>query len=88
MYLKINGLFLKKFLISFCIAKAFFLIESSILLANTTALIPSNFGLNRAETMTAYPYKGSYFWYNPALFKYSGLKINFVGLDIILDDNT
>ena len=88
MYLKINGLFLKKFLISFCIAKAFFLIESSILLANTTAMIPSNFGLNRAETMTAYPYKGSYFWYNPALFKYSGLKINFVGLDIILDDNT
>ncbi|MDC0254284.1 hypothetical protein OAK75_05255 [Bacteriovoracales bacterium] len=54
--------------------------------AETTAVIPSNFSLNRAETMTAYPYKGSYFWYNPALFTYSTLKINLVGGDVILDD--
>ena len=88
MNLKISRLFFKKLLVSFCFIKALFFLEEQNLFANTTALIPSNFGLNRAETMTAYPYKGSYFWYNPALFKYSGLKINFVGLDVILDDNT
>ncbi|MBG09433.1 MAG: hypothetical protein CME68_11795 [Halobacteriovoraceae bacterium] len=87
MNLKISGLFWKKLLISFCFMKVLLFLEEQNLFANTTALIPSNFGLNRAETMTAYPYKGSYFWYNPALFKYSGLKINFVGLDVILDDN-
>jgi len=69
------------FLILFC----FFTKET---FANRTSLIPSSFSLNRSETMTAYPYKGSYFWYNPALFKYSTLKINILGVDAILDHNT
>ena len=85
---KIRELFFKKCLISFYFIFVFLFLEGQKLFGETTALVPSNFGLNRAETMTAYPYKGSYFWYNPALFKYSGLKINFVGVDLILDDNT
>ncbi len=88
MILKVNELFSKKLLVSFYFVMTFLFLEGQELFGGTTALIPSNFGLNRAETMTAYPYKGSYFWYNPALFKYSGLKINFVGVDFILDDNT